>query len=202
MHKQVITGAIIATLALTLVGIGPSVYALSGHGMSYAPSFGSMAIGSVLGGSGFSYNDGLTINGDTFDVSNYVQKIPTETVYVGAPTTITTKLWEYGGTWQIQGVAMFLNVRGHDPSPSQSDTWVQYSKVTGVTVHDPNNILGNVTASVKYDQKFMYVTFHFTPQNPMKTSWIILTAWDNQLSIGTAKVENGLNISYVPFSYH
>lgn len=202
MHKRVITTAIFATLALTLVGANPYVYALSGHGASYAPSFGSMGSGSALGSTTLSYHDGLTINGDTYDISMNIQHIPTETIYVGAASTITAKLWEYGGVYQIQGVIMFLNVRGYNPSTSSSDTWVEYSKTTGTTVHDPHGILGKVTADVKYDQKFMYVTFHLTPSKPMNTSWIILTAWDRQLSVGTAKVANALDISYVPFGYH
>ena len=202
MHKQVITGTIVIALVLTLVGANSSVYALTGHGASWAPSFGgSTYYGSALGSSPLSYNDGLTINGHTYDISNYVQKIPTRTIYVGSPTTITAKLWEYGGTYQIQGVAIFLNISGYNPNVSDSDTWVQYSKIGGVMVHDPHNILGTVTADVKYDQKFMYVTFHMTPNKPMNTSWMILTAWDNQLSVGTAKIINAINISYVPFAY-
>lgn len=202
MHKRVITSAVVAAIALTLVGANPSVYALSGHGAHYAPSFGSLDAGTALGSSAMSYHDGLTINGDVYDISKYVQHVPTKTLYIGANSTITAKVWEYGGTYQIQGVALFLNARGYNPSTSNSDTWVQYSKTSGVTVHDPHGILGKATAGVKYDQKFMYVTFHLSPAKPMSTSWIILTAWDKQLSVGTAKLADAVNISYVPFAYH
>ncbi|MGI0045755.1 MAG: hypothetical protein ACREBB_01015 [Nitrosotalea sp.] len=203
MHKRIVKtlGAIVVALVLTLVGANSSVYALSGHGASYAPSFGSTSTGSALGSSAITYSDGLTINENTYDISKYVQTIPTDTLYVGSPATITVKLWEYGGTYQIQGLAMFLNVRGYNPSTASSDTWVQYSKTSGVTVHDPNKMLGTVTADVKYDQKFMYVTFHMTPSKPMSTSWMILTAWDSQLSVGTAKINNAINFSYIPFAY-
>ncbi len=203
MHKQVITSGIVAALVLTLAGATSSVYALNGHGASWAPSFGgSTYYGTAIGSSPLAYNDGLTINGETYDVSKYVQHIPTKTIYVGAQTTITTKLWEYGGTYQIQGVAIFLNIKGYNPSVSDSDTWVQYSKTGGVVVHDPHNILGHVTADTKHDQKFWYVTFHMTPNKPMETSWMILRAWDSSLSVGTAKVIDAINISYVPFAYH
>ena len=210
MHKQVIASTIVIALAITLVGVNSSVYALSSHGTSYGPSFGSGAsvasstyFATALSSAPLSYKDGLTINGETYDISKYIQQIPTKALYVGSPVTITTKLWEYGGTYQIQGVALFLNVNGNNPSATNSDTWVQYSKVNGVTVHDPHNILGKVTADVKYDQQFMYVTFHFTPVTPMKnTSDLILIAWDKQLSINTAKVINAVNISYVPFAYN
>lgn len=204
MHKRIvkIASTVVAALVLTLVGATSSVYALSGHGASYGPSFGSTYAGSALGSTPLSYNDGLTINGNTYDISKNIQTIPTKTLYVGSPATITVKLWEYGGTYQIQGLAMFLNVRGSNPGSGNSDTWVQYSKTTGVTVNDPHSLLGTTTVDVKYDQKFMYVTFHMTPNKPMNTSWMIFTAWDNQLSVNTAKVNNAVNFSYIPFSYH
>lgn len=202
MHKRIvkIASAIVVALVLTLVGANSSVYAVS-HATYYPPSFGSTYAGSALGSTPLSYSDGLTINGNTYDISKNVQTIPTVTLYVGAPATITVKLWEYGGTYQIQGLAMFLNVRGYNPNTGASDTWVQYSKITGVTVHDPNGLLGTTTADVKYDQRFMYVTFHLMPNKPMNTSWMIFTAWDKQLSVGTTKVDNAVNFSYVPFSY-
>lgn len=202
MHKRIvkIASAIVAALVLTLVGANSSVYAVN-HATYYPPSFGSTYAGSALGSTPLSYNDGLTINGNTYDISKNIQTIPTTTLYVGVPATITLKLWEYGGTYQIQGAAMFLNVRGYNPSAGTSDTWVQYSKITGVTVHDPHGLLGTTTADVKYDQKFMYVTFHIMPNKPMSTSWMIFTAWDKQLSVGTAKVNNAVNFSYVPFAY-
>ena len=203
MHKQVvkIASVIVAALALVLVGASSSVYGVS-HATYYPPSFGSTYAGSALGGTPLSYNDGLTINGNTYDISKYIQTIPTETLYVGAPATITVKLWEYGGTYQIQGIAMFLNLRGYNPNTSTSDTWVQYSTITGVTVHDPNGLLGKTTADVKYQKDFMYVTFHIMPNKPMNTSWLAFTAWDKQMSVNTAKVRDAVNFSYIPFAYH
>lgn len=201
MHKQIIS-AIVATLVLTLVGANSSVYALSGHGTSYGPSFGSTYAGSALGGTPLSYSDGLTINGNTFNIGKNIQQIPTQTLYVGSPVSITVKMWEYGGTYQIQGVAMFLNVRGANPNPGTSNTWIQYSKTDGVTVNDPKSFLGTTTVKATKVNKYWDVTFTVTPQKPMPTSWMIFTAWDNQLSSTTAKVSNAVQFSYVPFSYH
>lgn len=203
MHKRIIktSGAIVA-LVLVLVGANSSVYALTGEGPSYGPSFGGAYAGSALGSSSNTYTDGLTINGNTYDISKNVQTIPTATLYVGSPSTITVKLSEYGTTYQIQGLAMFLNVRGYNPSSASSNTWVEYSKTSGVTVNDPNKLLGTVTATVTYAKTFMYVTFHITPSKPMSTSWLIFTAWDSQLSVTTAKVSKAINFSYIPFAYN
>jgi hypothetical protein len=203
MHKQIvkIASAIVAALVLTLVGANSSVYALS-DAIYYPPSFGgASSAGSALSGTPLTYNNGLTINGNTYDISKNIQTIPTVTLYVGSPATITVKLSDSSGTYEIQGLAMFLNVRGYDPKTESSDTWVQYSTTTGVTVHDPHGLLGTATASVKYDKNFMYVTFHLLPHNPMNTSWMIFTAWDKHLASNTAKIDNAVNFAYIPFAY-
>jgi len=203
MHKRIvrIASAIVAALVLTLAGANSSVHTLS-DAIYYPPSFGgAYSAGFPLGGTSLTYNDGLTINGNTYDISKNVQTIPTVPLYVGAPATITVKLWDSSGTYEIQGVDMFLNVRGYNPSIGSSDTWVQYSTTTGVTVHDPHGLLGTATASVKYSKSFMYVIFHLMPNNPMSTSWMIFTAWDKHMTANTVKVDNAINFSYIPFEY-
>ena len=195
MHRQIlrISCSALIVLVLTMVGANSSAYAIWGHGTSYGPTFG---------GGTFSYKDGLKINRATYDISNYIQATSTNTLYVDAPSAITLKLWDNSGSYAIQGVALFLNVRGYNPDAASSDSWIVYSKSTGVTTHDPHNILGPVKVDVKYDKYFMYVTFHMTPKSPMNTSWLIAQAWDFRLAVGTAKVIDAINISYVPFAYH
>lgn len=203
MHKRIIRtfSVLVAALVLTL-GASSSVYALADLRSSYGPSFGGAPpTNAAHGSTPITYQDGLTINGNTYNISKYVQKIPTATLYIGAPAKIKVKLWEDGGIYKIQGLAMFLNLYGANPSSSKSNTWVQYSKTNGLTVHDPNNMLGPVSAIVKHDKTFWYVTFQFTPSKQMNTSWMILTAWDNQLSTSTAKISNAVNFSYVPYQY-
>ncbi len=151
----------------------------------------------------FQYSDGLKINSNTYDISKpSVTWSTPQTLYVGAPTKITVKIFENGGPYYIMGGAMLLNVKGTEPTVSGSDTWIQWDKFGGVTVRDPHNILGKVQVSTKDDQYFKWVTFTFTPKSPMSTSDLILEAWDLNLSVGTATVINAVNISYVPQGYH
>ena len=204
MHKRSITtsSVLVAALVLTLVGTNSSAYALADLRSHYGPSFGGAPTNDAAQGSTpITYQNGLTINGKTYDISKNVQKIPTDTLYIGAPAKVTAKLWEDGGAYKIQGLAMFLNLYGANPSSSKSNTWVQYSKTDGLTVHDPNNMLGPVSAIVKHDKTFWYVTFQFTPSKQMNTSWMILTAWDKQLSTSTTKVSNAVDFAYVPYQY-
>lgn len=187
IHKQILRAATIPTvvLVLVLVGANSSAYAISGHGASYGPTFGGGLV---------QYHDGLTINGHTYDISKYVQPIQTETLHLKSHSTITLKLWENGGVDQIQDVVLFTNVKSANPSVENSDTWIQYDKRTGVTVHDPHKILGDVKVDVKYDSGLMYITFHLTPTSQMDTSALIAKVWDSKISTATTTIVNAIKI--------
>jgi hypothetical protein len=205
-NKQTITIAVIAVASLVLtLGTAVSAYAVWGHGKSYGPSFGGGSYYSHELNAGpciCSYKDGLKINGKTFDVSTPGITIPTQTLYVGAPSTITLKIFTNSGTYAIQGGAILINVRGNEPIASQSDTFIQFDKHGGVSVVDPHKFLADAKVKISYDKNYMYAMITFTPNLPMKTSNLILEAWDYRLSVGMNAVINAINISYVPQGYH
>jgi hypothetical protein len=171
-------------LVLSLVGASSSAFAVSGHGSSYGPTFGG----------GLVKYDGLIINGHTYNISKYAQSIQTETLHLKSPSTITLKLWENGGVYQIQHIALFTNVKSTNPSATNSDTWAQYDKKTGVTIHDPHKILGDVKVDAKYDGGLMYVTFHLNATSHMDTSALIAKAWDSRLAMATTTIINAIKI--------
>lgn len=194
MNQNIVNAFKIPVIAFVLIlflgGIRAVSADVNGHGVSYGPEFG--------GGRYYHYNDGLGINGNTFDISNYAQKIDTQTLYVGVPAQIKLKVFDNAGTYAIQGVAIFLNIRGSSASVVQSDTWIQYDKYGGVTTNDPYNILGNVKVDVVDKNPVVYVTFHITPKSPMHTSDMIVRALDYRLSTGDVLVTNAIKISYTP----
>jgi hypothetical protein len=204
MNRQNITmpGITVAIVALMLLGTSFSAYAINGHGSNWGPTFGGLNRASQLGASEFTYSDGLQINSATFDVAAPSVKIPTQTLYIGSHNTITVKIYQDGGPYYLMGGSMLLNVRGPNPLPSASDTYIQWDKFGGVTVQDPHHLLGDVKVSMKDDQHFKYVTFSFTPKSPMKTSDIIFNAWNLSLSVGSTTVINAINFAYVPQGYH
>ncbi len=186
----------IAVLAVSLVfTAGSSAYAVNGHGSSYGPSFGGYTgIAGTITGTQILFKDGLTINNKSFDVSKPGTTIETQTVYAALPNTITLKIYDNAGSYYIKGGAIFFNLHGSQPKMSNSDTWIQFDKFGGLTVTDPHKILGTVTDKISYNGKYMFVTFKITPNLPMDTSHLILTAWDNNLSRGTTSVMNAIKI--------
>lgn len=205
MNRLIITTGIVFAILVLTVGSGSSAFAVWGHGASYGPSFGGGTYYSQVLNNGpciCSYKDGLKINGQTINVSTPGTAIPTRTLYVGAPSTITLKMFSNSGTYAIQGGAILMNVRGPQPIASKSDTFIQFDKYGEATVVDPHKFLGDVTAKITYDKNYMYATISFTPKSPMSTSDLVLEGWDYRLSIGMNAVINAINISYVPQGYH
>jgi hypothetical protein len=196
MNKTLLTTLTVLVTALVLtLGASSAAYAVNGHGESYGPSFGGASgTTSTVTGTQTLFKDGLTINKNVFDVSKPGVTITTQTLYVGKPGTITLKIYDNAGSYFINGGAIFLNVQGKEPKIASSDTWIQFDKFGGVTVTDPHKILGIVTDKISYSGKFMNITFHITPKSTMKTSDLILEAWDNNLSRGTNAVINAVKI--------
>ena len=185
--------AIMSVLVLTFVASGVPAYAVYGHGSSYGPQFGNTP--------NYVYKDGLKVNGNPIDISNYMQTIKTQKIYVNDPSDVTLKIYDNAGPQATQHVTLYLNIRGDYPSVYDSNTWIDYDKITGVTIHDPNNIFKSVTASVSYDNTYMYVTFHIVSQTPMKTTHMIVRAWDFRLAHTEVIVKNAIKITYLPFQF-
>jgi hypothetical protein len=177
--------AIFMILISSYVGTNSNAYAIWGHGVSHGPSLGYVY--------GYKYTDGLTIDGKTFDISNFHQVIPTQTFYVNVPSTITLKIFHTDGAQSIQHVALYFN-QGSNPSIYTSDTWIQYEKDTGVTTHDPNNMFKTVTANVSLQGHYMYLTLKITPHSEMNTSNIIVNMWDYRLYTTQSIVNNAFQI--------
>ena len=189
---------VLGLLALSFVSIGflmqnIPAYANNGYGTHTAPQFGS--------GPWITYTAGLTIDFTPFDISNHTQTIKTQTIFVGYPTDIKLKIFHQATPQYIQHVIVNLNVRGTDPQPSQSDTWLEWDKQDGFTVHDPGKFFKNVSVTTTYDSQFMYLTFHINAQKPIGTTDMIITSWDKQLSTSVANVLDAFKIKYLPFQF-
>jgi hypothetical protein len=188
-----------ASSALTLFVLMASVvassapaFALNGHGTSYGrgPEFGA--------GPHLTYNDGLKINGATFDISEYTTTIKTQKLYVNDQSDIVVKIYNHQDIQMVQHVLIFLDLHGKDPQPYQTNTHIEWDKNLGASKQDPNGLLKSVTSTVKYDGKIMYLTFHIIPNKTLDTSHLIIRAWDNNLSMAQVVVLNAIQIGYVP----
>jgi len=186
-----------ASSALTLFVLMASVvasnapaFAINGHGISYGPQYGA--------GPYKTYNDGLKINGETFDISKYDTTIKTQNLYVNDQSDITLKIFLNTNAKDVQHVIVFLNLQGNDPQVYQTNTHIDWDKNFGVSKSDPTGIFKSVTTTVKYDGQLMYLTFHLIPVQTMNTSHMIIRSWDHSLSSGQVVVKNAIKIGYIP----
>jgi hypothetical protein len=188
MNKTILkisSAAIFLILVSSYVGTNSNAYAVWGHGISHGPSLGNI--------NGFKFQDGLTIDGKIFDISKFSQVIPTQTLYVGVPTTITLKIFHTDGAQSIQHVAIYFN-QGSNPSIFSTKTWIEYNTNGGVTTHDPNNVFKSVSAKVSLKGHYMYLTLKITPQSSFGESNIIIKAWDYRNAAAQSTVINALQI--------
>jgi len=146
-----------------------NAYAVWGHGISHGPSFGHVY--------DYTYTDGLKIDSKAFDISKFRQNIPTQTLYVNVPSTITLKVFHTDGVQSLQHVALYIT-NSNDPTVYSNGEWIAYDKGIGPTIHDPNKIFKSVTVNVSSQGHFMYLTFKIIPQASMDTSNIIVKSWD------------------------
>jgi len=188
MNKTILkisSATIFLILISSYIGTSSNAYAVWGHGISHGPSLGYVY--------DYSYKDGLKIDGKTFDISKHTEVIPTQTFYVGVPSTITLKIFHTDGAQGIQHVALYFN-QGSNNSLYSSDTWIEYDKGIGITTHDPNNTFKAVTADVSIQGHYMYLTFKVTPQSEMGISNIIVKAWDFRLANAQSTIVDALQI--------
>ena len=190
----------LAVLIASVVAASAPAFALNGHGTTWGrgPQFGGGTGIIGAGGAYWTYSDGLKINGATFDISQFTTTIKTQTLYVKDQSDITVKIYNHQDSKLIQHAVIFLGLTGKDPQTYQTNTHIDWDKNSGTSKSDPNGLFKSVTSSVKYDGQIMYLTFHIVPIKTMKTSHIIIRAWDLNLSQNQVVVLNAIKIGYLP----
>ena len=141
------------------------------------------------------YADGLTINGKTFDISQFSQISPsTQILPIAKSSTITLKIFDNAGPTTIRAVQLSLNI--HNKHFSKSDTTIIYSlKNNAIYLTDPHQLLASVTADYKIDQQYAYVTFYITPNGKMDTSSLIVSAMDDKRAVTNARIIDAIQFS-------
>ena len=188
MNKTILkisSAAIFLILISSYLGTTSNAYAVWGHGITHGPSFGHVY--------DYTYTDGLKIDSKTFDISKFSQKIPTQTLYVNVPSTITLKVFHTDGVQSLKHIALYIT-KSNDPKVYSNGEWIAYDKDSGLTTHDPNKIFKSVTVSVSSQGHFMYLTFKITPQASMDTSNIIVKSWDYRTASIQSTVTGALQI--------
>ena len=172
MNKTILkisSAVIFLILISSYVGTSSNAYAVWGHGITHGPSFGHVY--------DYTYTDGLKIDSRSFDISKFSQNIPTQTLYVNVPSSVTIKVFHTDGVQYLEHVQLYIT-NSSNPTVYSNGEWVAYDKGVGLTTNDPNKLFKSVTLSISSQGHFMYLTFNITPQAQMDTSNIIVKAWD------------------------
>ncbi|MGB9125289.1 MAG: hypothetical protein WA833_06465 [Nitrosotalea sp.] len=149
-----------------------------------------------FGGGELKYNDGLTINGNVYDISKYSQNMPTpEILALGKSSTIVLKIFDNSGPTTIKSAGLYMDIQGARNSISSADTSISYPMNSHFYVNDPHNLLGNISVEYKIVKPFVYVTFHITPITKMDVSNLIVTAMDDHRALAKSTVINAIEFS-------
>jgi len=149
-----------------------------------------------FGGGQLKYSDGLTINGNAFDISKHTQSIPTPQILpLGKSSTIVLKIFDNSGPTTIKSAGLYMNIQGTRNFISYADTSISYPLSTHFYVNDPHNLLGNISVEYKIVKPFVYVTFHITPIAKMDASNLIVTAIDDHRALGRSTIINAIEFS-------
>jgi hypothetical protein len=181
---KISSAAIFLILVSSYVGT-TNAYAVWGHGITHGPSFGYVY--------DYTYTDGLKIDSKTFDISQFSQSIPTQTLYVNVPSTIALKVFHTDGEQSLSHVAIYIT-NSDDPLVYSQGEWVAYDNGVGLTTNDPNKLFKSVAVSVSAQDHFAYLTFKITPQASMDTSNIIVQSWDYRTASIQSTVTGALQI--------
>lgn len=137
--------------------------------------------------------NGISINGNTFDVSSFKQDdIPTQILKVGEPTTVSLKIFENTGPSYLTHVLLMLGmeekiisgvkVQSHDVEI----IWEQvFDGKPSVTVNDSNNFVSDVVVDSNLGEdvfgnkdRITEINFKFTPTQKFDTDVVVVKMWD------------------------
>ena len=151
---------------------------------------------------------GISINDNSFDVSYYQQELPTQTLKLNEPVTISLKIYENSGPSFLTHVFLLLGLE----ETRISGVPVQLHPVqiiwenprdgpSFVSVDDPNGFVSDVFVESNLDEdvfgtvdNVVGITFHFTPIQKFDTDTIMIKMWDYNNNSWTNHFYNSLSI--------
>ena len=170
--------AIIPLLTIAL-SIGYTSEADGAKGDDSPPTLGLLEARQII-------KDGLTINGQTFDVESFSQTIPAQSFDRAEQINITLLIHENSGISGLEHVELTLDVSGADSESGKvSAVWNQkFDGTQTVEVIDYQPIFQDVKVQSKAVDDFnMSITFLFDHDGPVEIRELKVTMWDSQRNV-------------------
>lgn len=153
-------------------------------------------------------NEGFSINGKEFEVSNFQQEIPTVLVQTGDPITIKLKIFENTGAQYLSHVGLLLGLEENIvngikvPSHPVQIIWEQsIDGIISIDLKDPKGLVSNVDVENELVQdafgtkeRLNQIHFKFTPSQPFDTDTILVEMWDYERNSWKNYFYNSLKI--------
>ena len=146
----------------------------------------------IRGYQGLTITNGLTIQDKSFQLSAYLNKIPTTSVEVGKNVNLKLHMWDDLGTSQAIHAAIYTNLNGASREVSDSNAFVVFDTDKPVQVSDPNGLFSTVNVSTSKNGNYFEVSYDLTFAKPMKKSDVIIRIWDKSLNVEETKISDAL----------
>ena len=148
----------------------------------------------IRGYQSLTITNGLTIQDKSFQLSAYLNKIPTTSVEVGKNVNLKLHMWDDLGTSQAIHAAIYTNLNGASREVSDSNAFVVFDTDKPVQVSDPNGLFSTVNVSTSKNGNYFEVSYDLTFAKPMKKSDIIIRVWDQSLKVEETRVSDALEV--------
>ncbi len=162
-----------------------------GSGNDYAPTLGGDRYRNNYVDNGFTFNDFVT------DVENFKTHMPLQTLQVGELNTAILKIYDNRGSNQIEHVEIAFGLDSKEYASQSENTiiWTQNFKGDqSIIENDPDNLLMDVSAIGKSNEKIMEITFNFAFREPMDKSKIGVVVWDHDRHSRTIYFNEGIEV--------
>ncbi|NDB89202.1 MAG: hypothetical protein EB164_09940, partial [Thaumarchaeota archaeon] len=157
-----------------------------------APTFGALDDGRVI------VVNGLTINGQAFNVTGFTQTIPSQTLVVGQQNTVKMIVYENDGTKSLRYTSFALaDYKGErDQTQKARIAFVQdFDGTQKLDILDYDKVFSNVKYNATTIDSFTTVIeFTFDIAKPVSKSSIIIEAWDDERNARKAVLLDGIQV--------
>ncbi len=145
-----------------------------------APTIGVLDSGQTI------VEKGFMINGQAFDVTQFVQTIPTQQIMVGKPVKIEMTVYENSGTGALRYASIAVNDYKDELNQNEKARIAFVQKFDGtqsVEILDFDKMFESVTVNATEIDLFRTsLVFSFTVTKPVPTSSLIIDMWDDSRS--------------------
>jgi hypothetical protein len=133
------------------------------------------------------FNDGMLINGNTFDIGQYANAVH----YQFKPLTensVTIKIFTDYEAYDFAGLTLFFVPKTVDLKQGSEAASISWTKNGGTSINDPNHIFSSAGATMSTNDVYNLVTYNFTSSGDLNKYNMLVRAYNDQLATTDAQI--------------